>query len=150
MSGADDIGAMVSIEDGAIGAADEAGAIVSTADEAIDSMVETADDATASTDEATGAADEEATGATDDEATGTTGVAVLLRLKMKIRPMMTITATMMMIQVLRFMRLTLGFGEVEGKIMEVLTLGRFPYPTASNPLAVIGGVQRSRAFALGV
>ncbi|MEQ1769684.1 MAG: hypothetical protein ABL879_07560 [Devosia sp.] len=39
----------------------------------------------------------------EDEAGGVTTTAVVLgRLKMKIRPMITITATMMMIQVLRF------------------------------------------------
>jgi hypothetical protein len=57
-------------------------------------------------DEDDGAAALELTTAELDGATGTTGVGVP-RLKIKMRPMMTATATMMMIQVLRFMVLDL-------------------------------------------
>jgi hypothetical protein len=84
---------MVLSEDGAIGAADELEAAGAASD-----------------DEATGAAeDDEATGAADDEVTALddevlTGVVVAgPRLKIQIRPMITITTTMMIIQVLRFM-----------------------------------------------
>ena len=60
-------------------------------------------------DAAIGGASDDDTGATEldeDTATGVTGVGVP-RLKIQMRPMMTITATMIMIQVLRFMGLTL-------------------------------------------
>jgi hypothetical protein len=80
----------------------------------------------ASEDEATGTATDEDDGATttaeeDDDATGATelddtdGVVfttavVLPRLKIQIRPMITITATIMIIQVLRFMEKAFGWG----------------------------------------
>ena len=53
-----------------------------------------------------GALELETTGAADEDEAGgvTTAVVVLPRLKIQIRPMMTITATMMIIQVFRFMR----------------------------------------------
>ena len=96
-------------DDGAIGAADEeAGAIVLSEDGAIGA----ADDevaGAASDDDATGAADDEVTGAAEEEVTALddevfTGVVVAgPRLKIQIRPMITITTTMMIIQVLRFM-----------------------------------------------
>ena len=47
--------------------------------------------------------------------TGVTGVGVP-RLKIQMRPMMTITATMMMIQALRFMMLDLVGGDETGKL----------------------------------
>ena len=81
-------GASTDEEAGAIGAADEdAGAI--------------------------GAADEDAGAAADDDTAAEldavfTTVVLLPRLKIQMRPMITITATMMIIQVLRFMGLTLG------------------------------------------
>jgi hypothetical protein len=60
------------------------------------------------------AVDEDEAGAADDDTTaeleaGVTGAVVLPRLKIQIRPMITITATMMIIQVLRFMGMTLGW-----------------------------------------
>jgi hypothetical protein len=84
---------MVLSEDGAIGAADdEAGAMVLSDDGAIGA---------AEDEGAIGAADDEVT-ALDDEVL--TGVVVAgPRLKIQIRPMITITTTMMIIQVLRFM-----------------------------------------------
>jgi hypothetical protein len=83
----------------------------------------TDEEAGAAEDEAAGAADEDAAigaaseddaGAADDdtaaelEAGATVVVVGVPRLKIQIRPMMTITATMMIIQVLRFMGFTLG------------------------------------------
>ena len=114
-------GASIEEADGAIGVADdgamagasidEAGAI---ADETIEVTVEAADDITdmadeaiASEDDGAMAADDETTAAELDGAVLTT-VVVLPRLKIQMRPMITITATMMIIQVLRFMGLTLG------------------------------------------
>ena len=88
-------GAMVLSEAGAI-AAEDAGAMAG-ADEA----------------GAAGVSDELATAL--DEAAVTTGVAGG-RLKIQIRPMMTITATMMMIQVLRFMQETLGCWNVDREV----------------------------------
>ena len=90
-------------EAGAIGAAsedDEAGAAGAASDE---------DEAGA-----IGAASEEEAGAADDETAaeleaGATGAVVVPRLKIQIRPMITITATMMIIQVLRFIEMTLGW-----------------------------------------
>jgi hypothetical protein len=85
---------MVLSEDGAIGAADELGAIGAASDEL--GAIGAAED-----DGAIGAADDEVT-ALDDEVL--TGVVVAgPRLKIQIRPMITITTTMMIIQVLRFM-----------------------------------------------
>ena len=101
----DDVaGAIVLSEAGAI-AADEAGAIAG-ADEAGAIVVSEAG--------AIGAADDVTTAALDDAAT-TAGVAGG-RLKIQIRPMITITATMMMIQVLRFMQETLGCWNVDREV----------------------------------
>jgi hypothetical protein len=94
------IGASDDEEAGAIGAAsdeDDAGAIGAASEE----------------EEATGAAED------DDDTTaeldaGVTGAVVgVPRLKIQIRPMITITATMMIIQVLRFMGLTLCWRKVD-------------------------------------
>ena len=89
-------------EAGAI-AADEAGAIVLSDAGAI------------------GAADEAAIGAAEDVASTLDDAAVTAgaaggRLKIQIRPMITITATMMMIQVLRFMQETLGCWNVDREV----------------------------------
>ncbi len=97
----EDAGAIVSDDDGAIGAADdEAGA--------------------ASED------DEETTTALEDELTVV--VVGVPRLKIQMRPMMTITATMMMIQVLRFIGKTLRWRSLDREecCRSCLTLGRFP------------------------
>jgi hypothetical protein len=71
------------------------------------------------------------------------------RLKIQMRPMITITATMMIIQVLRFMGLTLGWWKRfrEDCCRSCLTLGRFP---AQQPVfsSVIGGIQFRRLFAI--
>ena len=85
-------GAIVLSDDGAIGAADELGAIGAASDE----------------DDAIGAADDEEAGASDevtalDDEVFTGVVVAGPRLKIQIRPMITITTTMMIIQVLRFM-----------------------------------------------
>ena len=106
-------GASTDDEAGAIGAASDDEAAIGAASED-DAAIGAASDeeaaiGAASDDEATtGAADDD--GAADDETTaGVTGVVVgVPRLKIQIRPMMTITATMMIIQVLRFMGFTLG------------------------------------------
>ena len=81
MAGASEAGAIA-------GAADEAGAIAGASDEAgaIAGAETTSDEVTTA----------------DEEAVTATGAGVPL-LKIQIRPMITITATMMMIQVLRFM-----------------------------------------------
>ena len=83
------------------------------------------DDAGAASDELTGAADDDdGAGASDEEAGGATdelaaldgavftGVVAGL-LKIQIRPMITITATMMIIQVLRVMGVALGWRRVD-------------------------------------
>jgi len=110
----DDAGAivLVSTEDEAVigvaGTDELAGAIVllSTEDEVAIGAAEL-DGAGAADDDGAGAADEEA--ATDELAVFTVVVVEPPRLKIQIRPMITITATMMIIQVLRFMRGTLGW-----------------------------------------
>jgi len=85
------------------------------ADEASDAAELTADSADDMADESAGASEDD--GAADDDgagasldttaeldgSTGVTGVGVP-RLKIQMRPMITITATMMIIQVLRFIR----------------------------------------------
>jgi hypothetical protein len=103
-------------DDGAIAGAstdDEAGAIVSvlTADDAEASADEAAEDTACSAedaaDETADSADEMAELAASDDTTALEAAVVVLvelpRLKTQMRPMMIITATMMMIQVLRFM-----------------------------------------------
>ena len=93
----DETGAIVLVstdDDVAIGVASDDEAVIGAADE--DGAIGAADE-----DEATGAAEDE-TGATELDA-GATGAVVPPRLKIQIRPMITITATMMIIQVLRFM-----------------------------------------------
>ena len=74
-------------------------------------------------DDGAGASDEDdGAGAASDELAATleeavfTGVVAGPRLKIQIRPMITITATMTIIQVLRFMKNALGLGESTGKI----------------------------------
>jgi hypothetical protein len=99
-------------EDGAIAGAstdDEAAAEddgAAAEDEAASDEDGAAEDDGAAADDEDGAASDELTTAAEDEAVL---VAVVLppRLKIQMRPMMTITATMMIIQVLRFMGLTL-------------------------------------------
>ena len=92
-------GASTDEEAGAIGAADEeAGAIGVASDEDAGAI---------------GAADEDAGAAADEDTAAEldalfTTVVLLPRLKIQMRPMITITATMMIIQVLRFMGSTLG------------------------------------------
>lgn len=105
--GADDEVVSSSDEDGAIGVSEEIGAIGLSEDDDTTGAAED-DETTGASDEddTTGAALDEETTAEDDGGVTTTGV-VVPRLKTKIRPMITITATMMIIQVLRFMRVTL-------------------------------------------
>ena len=71
-----------------------------TADETAEETAGASDDAGAAEDDGAGAS-LELTTAELDGATGVTGVGVP-RLKIQMRPMITITATMMIIQVLRF------------------------------------------------
>jgi len=94
-------------------------AIEDSAEETSDTTEETAED---TADEA-GASDEEGAGASLElttaelgGATGVTGVGVP-RLKIQMRPMITITATMMIIQVLRFMCLPCFGGDETGKFV---------------------------------
>ena len=153
----DDAGAIgvASDEDaGAIGAADDEAGAIGAASE---------DDAAADEDAgAIGAASDEDAAADDDagaaeELTTTELDAVLTvvvlppRLKIQMRPMITITATIMIIQVLRFMGLTLRLRKVTGKNDDrsCLTLGRFP---AQQPVlsSVIGGAKLRRLFAIVV
>ena len=93
----DEAGAIgvASDEEAAIGAASDDDAAIGAASEE-DAAIGAASDE----DDATGAADD------DDTTAGVTGG--VPRLKIQIRPMMTITATMMIIQVLRFMGFALG------------------------------------------
>ena len=92
-------------------ASDDAGAIgVASTDEEAGAI------GVASEDEATGAADEDGA-ATDDEVVVVTVVVVAgPRLKIQIRPMITITATMMIIQVLRFIWKALGLRRVDWEV----------------------------------
>jgi hypothetical protein len=102
---------LVSTDELVAGAADddeadeEAGAEADELDEA-GAEADELDEAGAGAEDEAGADDDET--ATDELALFTT-VVVLPRLKIQIRPMMTITATMMIIQVLRFMGGTLGW-----------------------------------------
>jgi len=96
-------GAYIAEEEAAIAGASEAGAIAGASDEA-GAMAGASDEAGAMAGAET--TSDELTTAEDDEDATATGVGVPL-LKIQIRPMITITATMMMIQVLRFMGMTL-------------------------------------------
>jgi len=96
-------------DDGAIGDSLDDGVMTSDitdeASEAIELMIET----TGVSDDEDGAADDElTTDELDDGVTGATGVGVP-RLKIQMRPTITMTATMMIIQVLRFMGFALGW-----------------------------------------
>ncbi len=95
-------------DDGAIGAADDevAGAMVLSDDGAIGAAEDDEAAGASDDDEATGAAEDD--GASDevtalDDEVVTVVVVAGPRLKIQIRPMITITTTMMIIQVLRFM-----------------------------------------------
>ena len=95
-------------DDGAIGAADDevAGAMVLSDDGATGAADEDEAAGASDDDEATGAAEDD--GASDevtalDDEVVTVVVVAGPRLKIQIRPMITITTTMMIIQVLRFM-----------------------------------------------
>jgi len=96
-------GAIAGVEAGAI-VASEAGAIAAADEDAGAIAAEDAGAMVVSEAGAIGAVDD---ASTLEDGAVTTGVAGG-RLKIQIRPMMTITATMMMIQVLRFMQETLG------------------------------------------
>jgi hypothetical protein len=103
----------------AIGAASDDEAVIGAASEEDAVIGAASDEEAAADDDGAGAADEDGAGAADDETTalelaGATGAVVLPpRLKIQIRPMMTITATMMIIQVLRFMGRTLGWWKLD-------------------------------------
>jgi hypothetical protein len=91
-------------------------AIEDSAEETSDTTEETAEDTAGASDEAGAGASLELTTAELGGATGVTGVGVP-RLKIQIRPMITITATMMIIQVLRFMYLPCFGGDETGKFV---------------------------------
>jgi hypothetical protein len=129
--GADDVAgtdtdiAGASLDEGASTETDIAGA--SEEDGAAD------DEETAGASDEDGAADDDGAGASLDTtaelegATGVTGVGVP-RLKIQMRPIITITATMTIIQVLRFIRACLVLEETRpGSCLSALTLGRLPY-----------------------
>jgi hypothetical protein len=80
-----------------------------------DSADETADETAGASEEGAGAA-LELTTAELEGSTGVTGVGVP-RLKIQMRPMITITATMMIIQVLRFICLPCFGGDETGKFV---------------------------------
>lgn len=110
-------------DDRADDASDTAELIAASAEDSAEDTAaeETADEAGASDETTTTAEDDGAGAALDttaelDGATGTTGVGVP-RLKIQIRPMITITATMMIIQVLRFIRACLVLEETSGKFV---------------------------------
>lgn len=94
-------------DDGAImGSSDDEDIAISDEDEG--AIIGSSDD----DDETTTSDDEELTTASLDDETTLTGVVVgVPRLKMKIRPTITITATMMIIHVLRFIAKPLGLEE---------------------------------------
>jgi hypothetical protein len=134
----DDVVIIGASDDGAIGAADTA---LEAADDAADSIAETADDS------AEDAADETAEVTASELLTATelvavlTAVGLLLRLKIQIRPMMTITATMMIIQVLRFMGRTLVCLSGPGRLVDhARRLAASLNSTASIVSSVIGGI----------
>jgi hypothetical protein len=99
-------------EDSADEASETAELIADSADETAD---DTADEGAGASEEGAGAA-LELTTAELDGSTGVTGVGVP-RLKIQMRPMITITATMMIIQVLRFICLPCVGGDETGKFV---------------------------------
>ena len=94
-----------SVDQPAVDDDDEAGAIIGASDEDEAGAIGAASDDDED-DGAIGAAEDDDT-AELDEAVFTGVVVGVPRLKIQMRPMITITATMMIIQVLRFMGLTL-------------------------------------------
>jgi hypothetical protein len=84
---------------------DEAGAMVFSDEDAADEA--------AAEDDGAGAAEDELTAGAELELGVAGGVGAPPRLKIQIRPMITITATMMIIQVLRFMGIALGLRRVD-------------------------------------
>ena len=111
-------GASLEASDTAEERADEAS---ETTELMADSADETADETAGASDEA-GAAEDDGAGASLElttaelGSTGVTGVGVP-RLKIQMRPMITITATMMIIQVLRFICLPCFGGDETGKFV---------------------------------
>jgi hypothetical protein len=102
------IGVASDEDDGAIGVSDEEEAIGASEDEEAADEDDGAIGVSDEDEEATGAADDEDTTAELDEVF-TVVVVAGPRLKIQIRPMITITTTMMIIQVLRFMGYALGW-----------------------------------------
>lgn len=98
-----------------IGASDDGAIALDSADDAADIASDTAEDAADEAADDIAASDDEMATALEDAAVFTT-VVLLPRLKIQIRPMMTITATMMIIQVLRFMGLTLCLRKVDREV----------------------------------
>jgi hypothetical protein len=112
-------------EESAEEASDTAELIADSAEETADDTAGASDDAGAAEDDGAGAS-LELTAAELEGSTGVTGVGVP-RLKIQMRPMITITATMMIIQVLRFILLALFWRSETGSLSYALTLCRLPY-----------------------
>jgi hypothetical protein len=114
----------ISLDDGAIGLGSlEDGAIGLISDDDDED-----DDGAADEDDGAGATLDELTGAALELEVVTTVVVEPPRLKMRMRPMITITATMMIIQVLRFMGFALGWRRVDlGEVSVCLTLSPLPF-----------------------
>jgi len=139
--GADEV-AGISID--IAGSSDEEGVTISdTAEEtseAIEEIAElTADETSDETTADEDGASLDTTTAELDGSTGVTGVGVP-RLKIQMRPMMTITATMMMIQVLRFMCLPFCEEDETGKFDFQVDALPPPEHAASNCSPIIGGI----------
>ena len=101
----------------------------------------------AAEDDGAGASLELTTAELDDGSTGVTGVGVP-RLKIQMRPTITITATMMIIQVLRFIGcLPLCWRRQDREVLS-FCLDALPPPVcaASNFSSVIGGVEFRRSL----
>ena len=150
----EELGAIASL-DGATGAADELGAIGAASDEEGAIGAASDDDGAigAASEElaTTGAADEDGTTTALDELTATGVVVVLGRLKIQIRPMITITATIMIIQVLRFMGFALGWLEEStgGSVLvpDAIAAALF---SGQHFSSVIGGVEFRGGFTIVV
>ena len=131
VSSSDEDGAIIISDDGAIGVSldgvmtsditEEASDMTDEASEATELIADSTDEETAASDDDT-TADELTTGASLDETTALEGAVSTTtgagpRLKIQIRPMITITATTMIIQVLRFMGFALCWRRVDRGVL---------------------------------
>ena len=138
VSSSDEDGAIIISDEGAIGVSldgvmtsditEEASDITDEASDATELIADSTDDETAASDEETAASDDDTTtdelttGASLDETTALEGAVSTTtgagpRLKIQIRPMITITATTMIIQVLRFMGFALCWRRVDRGVL---------------------------------